>query len=198
MPIVLYVNRANYLIAGFGLVACVVLSLAMKHTLKIQEERVVAPVVADLMRLYGSKFSEPASFRVRTADEGGRYGELKIHPLFASSQTRLVSVVGEFAWRNLGPGDGIEALTIITDDGLGRKLRYFVPHPKKLGQRVRRIEPDEDPVALAARVARRPKRSGVAASKPTSQQATASKPTTASAPSAARSQPATTAVEPPK
>lgn len=146
------------MIAGFGLIACVALSLLMKHAIEVKQENDTPRVVVELMNLYGPKFADPAEFRVQARDGEGRLGQLVIFPLLSANRARLVRAAGEYVWRNAEARARFDALVVEADDGLGHRHRYLVPDPQQVGRSMRLLRPEEDALtASKPRRARKPK-----------------------------------------
>ena len=135
------VGRSNYMILGMGVAACLALALMMQHMLKVKQTHDIPPVVSELTQMFGSRFSKSCEFRV-VERPGGKLGEVTVFPLMSSSRTRIARTVGDYVWRRFEDAE-FDAIIVVCDDGLGRRNRYFVPSPKKIGRRMRELREGE-------------------------------------------------------
>ncbi|MCA8941865.1 MAG: hypothetical protein KDB80_04830 [Planctomycetes bacterium] len=136
-------GKTNYVILGIGLVACVMLSLMMRHAVNVSQERKIAPIVSQLVRQFGHRFANPPTFKARTVGSH-RIGELVVFPQLSTSKRRLARTVGDYCWQNVDGEWQIDALVVVCDDQLGRQVRFDVPSPKLLGAPIRELGPNEE------------------------------------------------------
>lgn len=138
------VGRTNFMILGLGLVTCVVLSLMMKHVLKVKADDTAPPIVSEISQNYGSGLVAPSGFTVETGPDGN-IGTLTLYPMLGKDQRRLVKLIGHYTWRRLGEELELDALVVVCDAGFGERVRYQVTAPQIVGRSVRELSEGERP-----------------------------------------------------
>ena len=151
-------GRANWIIVTLGLAACLALSMFMRHTLTVQNQAQVDPVIQEMVELFGGRLRGIPEFAVEQRGDKP-VGVLVITPRLAAAGRHLAFLLGNFVWGECGDTGRFRALEVVVRghrDGLD--LRFRIPRPF-IGQRTgRRIGTPEMPASTGPKALRLPSR----------------------------------------
>jgi len=135
------------MILGFGLFACVALSLLMKQAFTLNEDKQVPPVVRELTEIFGDRLKKPPEFEVRAkagASAGRKVGVLTIEPKLAIAGRDLALNLGRYVWGMPSEDLDFEILEVVVLRGqAGGDQVFRIPRSPSAfrAQRLRRIDP---------------------------------------------------------
>ena len=116
------VSKTHIMLIVIGFAGLTLMSLLMKQALKMQTDRSVHPLAADVMRHFGSRLYDDT--RVRVATTPDKQVTVTVQPQLGVNPRRLAQELGEFVWYRLGR-DGVTKVAIVCQDSIERSERRF-------------------------------------------------------------------------
>lgn len=131
------VGRTNWILAGLGLLACVMLTIMMQQAMRIRNDRLVDPLAAAVSKTFGARLDGPAHWKIRVV-ASKRTGTLELQPTVGVDYHELARDVGDFVWRQVNRK--IADLIVICDNGVGTPAAFAVPPAWDVRRPIVRIE----------------------------------------------------------
>lgn len=104
-------GRANWIILGIGLVACLAMSLAMQHLIGQTEEQQRPKLVKDLDRVYAAKLAGPST--MKTFEQAGhQVMEILVQALPEHRDGRFAADLGAMAWNSIPADQDFDAVLV--------------------------------------------------------------------------------------
>ncbi|MGE0144325.1 MAG: hypothetical protein AB7I19_12230 [Planctomycetota bacterium] len=130
-------GRTNWILAGLGLLACVMLTIMMQQAMRIRNDRLVDPLAAAVSKTFGSRLDGPTRWKIRSV-ASKRTGTLELQPTVGVDYHALARDVGDFVWQQVNRK--IADLIVICDSGVGTPAAFAVPPPWDVRRPIVRIE----------------------------------------------------------
>lgn len=121
------VGRTNLILLAMGVLSMVALSIMMQYVMGVRRDRMVDPLVQELMQSYGSRLEQEPRL-IRRAEGGQNRVVLEIHPIVGIQRRPLALQMGEQVWRcQRQPVDAVRVVCL----GFGEEQseHFDVPKP---------------------------------------------------------------------
>jgi len=137
------VSKSIYVIAGLGLLSCIVMSMMMQHVLKVKKDEAVPPAVKDIQDLYGSQLSRLCTIKVDERPEHTRI-DVGVWPQGGLSNSSQARNIGQFVWRRYAVRQVVDEVVVTLHPTSGEAVEINVEAPL-LARRKLRHEPATPP-----------------------------------------------------
>ena len=105
-------GRSNTLIFGFGLFACVALSLAMKHAVTVKDNHREHAIVDQVHLIFGDRLEDVPQIAFENVN-GKKLAVLTLRPKRPASGRSLARLIGMLVWRMKGDEIRFDALDVL-------------------------------------------------------------------------------------
>jgi hypothetical protein len=140
------VGRTNLVILGFGIFACVALSLMMGHVVTIKDKDAVHPALFELHNVFGDQVQRRPTLEI--VERGQRkVAVLTVDPVEDRTADRLARVMGRYLVRFRGADFQFDAMEVNMRAKDGSDITYPIRVPGGMSSLDRRIAPKLRPAA---------------------------------------------------
>lgn len=117
-------GRTNLIILCMGLVACVALSLMMRHAAQLKAKHDVHPLVAQIDEAFGDRLRNSSRLQLEMRGDK-RHATLEIGPTSTIGTARLAHSIWLHAFRYADPQTAIDSMDVVATYEEGGEPRRF-------------------------------------------------------------------------